>query len=141
MLAYLLLGLITVALGFVVTQAAMLATTVYLHRYLAHGGTDLRPPVRAGSRVMLWLTTALKPRQGAQVHRYHHATEDSPDDPHTPRNFGGGRRGAWYVFWRNGPLYTRSTRDPRLATKYRDLTADRFDRALFAHGEAGLAAG
>jgi len=140
-LPYLAMVLLAAVFGIAIAQVAMLATTVYLHRCLAHGGVELRPSMRAASRILIWLTTALKPRQWAQVHRYHHAAEDTPDDPHTPRNFGGGREGAWYVFWRNGPLYTRSTRDPHLAEKYRDLTADRWDRRFFDHGELGLAIG
>jgi stearoyl-CoA desaturase (delta-9 desaturase) len=135
------MGLATMVVGFTVTQVAMLATTVYLHRFLAHGGIELRPEVRAASRVVIWITTALKPRQWARVHRYHHAAEDTPDDPHSPRNFGGGHIGARQVFWRNGPLYTRSTHDTRLAEKYRDLTADRWDRWVFDHGEIGLVVG
>ena len=138
---YLALVLITVVFAFAIAQVAMLATTVYLHRCLAHRGIELRPVMRTASRIVIWVTTALKPRQWAQVHRYHHAVEDTPDDPHTPRNFGGGRRGAWQVFWRNAPLYTRTTRDHRLEDKYRDLTADRWDRRLFDHGELGLAIG
>ena len=140
-LAYVALGLSAVLAAFVVTQLAMFVTTVYLHRFLAHGGIELRPEVRAISRVVIWMTTALKPRQWAQVHRYHHAAEDTADDPHSPRNFGGGVAGAWQVFWRNGPLYTTSTRDPRLAEKYRDLSADRWDRWFFDHGQLGLAVG
>jgi stearoyl-CoA desaturase (delta-9 desaturase) len=138
---YLAIALIALAFSFAITQVAMLATTVYLHRYLAHGGIELRPVVRGASRTVIWLTTALKPRQWAQVHRYHHAFEDTPDDPHTPRNFGGGRPGAWRVFWRNAPLYTRRTRDSRLAEKYRDLIADRWDHRFFDHGEVGLGIG
>ena len=138
---YLTMVLIAIAFGFAITQLAMLATTVYLHRCLAHHSIELRPVMRTGSRIVIWVTTALKPRQWAQVHRYHHAVEDTPDDPHTPRNFGGGRRGAWQVVWRNAPLYTRSTRDQRLADKYRDLTADRWDDLFFDHGEIGLAIG
>ena len=134
-LPYVAMGLAAIVVGFAVTQVAMFATTVYLHRFLAHGGIELRPEVRAASRIVIWLSTALKPRQWAQVHRYHHAAEDTADDPHSPRNFGGGQHGAWQVFWRNGPLYTRSTRDPRLAQKYRDLTADRWDRWFFDRGE------
>lgn len=140
-LPYLAMGMATVVVGFAVTQLAMFATTVYLHRFLAHGSIELRPEVRAASRVVLWITTALKPRQWAQVHRYHHLAEDTPNDPHTPRNFGGGRQGAWRVFWRNGPLYTKSTRDPQLVDKYRDLTPDRWDSVLFDRGELGLAIG
>jgi stearoyl-CoA desaturase (delta-9 desaturase) len=139
--AYVLVLVFGVVFAFVITQLAMLATTVYLHRYLAHGGIELRPEVRAASRIIVWVTTALKPRQWARVHRYHHAAEDSSDDPHSPANFGGGRRGAWYVFWRNGPLYTQATRDQRLAEKYGDLTSDRWDRWLFDRGEMGLVLG
>jgi stearoyl-CoA desaturase (delta-9 desaturase) len=119
----------------------MCATTVYLHRYLAHGGIELRPEVRAVARCCIWITTALKPRQWARVHRFHHAAVDTVDDPHSPANFGGGRRGGWRVFWRSGPLYTKATRNPRLAEKYRDLTDDRWDRWFFDHGELGLLVG
>jgi stearoyl-CoA desaturase (delta-9 desaturase) len=130
-----------VVLTVLISQLAVVTTTVYLHRYLAHGGIELRPEARAVARVVIWITTALKPRQWAQVHRLHHAGVDTPDDPHSPENFGGARRGAWHVFWRNAPLYTRATRNPRLAEKYRDLKADRWDRWLFDRGELGLAIG
>jgi len=128
-------------LALVICQLAMGATTVYLHRYLAHGGIELRPEARAVARVLIWITTALKPRQWARVHRYHHAAVDTPDDPHSPTNFGGARRGAWQVMWRNAPLYTAATRNDRLTVKYRDLTADRWDRWFFDHGDAGLVVG
>ena len=90
-LPHVVMGLVTVLAAFAVTQVAMFVTTVYLHRFLAHGGIELRPEVRAVSRVVIWVSTAMKPRQWAQVHRYHHAAEDTADDPHSPRNFGGGR--------------------------------------------------
>lgn len=138
---YLTMAGAAIVMGVAVTQVAMLSTTVYLHRCLAHRSIELRPAVRAVNRVAIWITTALKPRQWAQVHRYHHAAEDTADDPHSPRNFGGGRTGAWQVLWRNASLYTRATRDPRLARKYRDLTSDRWDRWLFDHGEVGLVLG
>jgi len=140
-LPYLAMAAATLIAAFAITQLAMLTTTIYLHRYLAHGAITLRPEARAVSRIVIWVTTALKPRQWARVHRYHHATEDTPADPHTPRNFGGGRRGARHVLWQNGALYTRSTRDPRLAEKYRDLDADRFDIVLFDRGRLGLVVG
>lgn len=130
-----------VGLSVVITQLAMLTTTVYLHRHLAHHGVELRPEVRAVSRFFVWAFSGMKPRQWAQVHRSHHAAEDTANDPHSPINFGGGRRGARYVLVHNGPLYTSATRDPHLAEKYRDLTADRWDRWFFDHGEAGVLIG
>ena len=128
-------------LALAICQLAMVTTTVYLHRCLAHGGIYLRPEARAVARVVIWMTTALKPRQWAQVHRFHHAAVDTPDDPHSPQNFGGARQGAWYVLWRNAPLYTTATRNARLAEKYRDLTADRWDRWFFDRGNLGLSVG
>jgi stearoyl-CoA desaturase (delta-9 desaturase) len=128
-------------LAVLICQLAMVTTTVYLHRYLAHGGIELRPEVRAVARTLIWITTALKPRQWAQVHRFHHAAVDTVEDPHSPENFGGARAGAWHVLWRNASLYTKATRNPRLAEKYRDLTADRWDRWFFDHGELGLLVG
>jgi stearoyl-CoA desaturase (delta-9 desaturase) len=131
----------TPVLAFLICELALGTTTVYLHRYLAHGGIELRAEVRTVARIVIWITTALKPRQWARVHRHHHATVDTPEDPHSPMNFGGSSRGAWYVLRRNGPLYTAATRDERLATKYRDLTADRWDRWFFDHGKAGITLG
>jgi len=140
-LPYLAMFFVAIALSVGVTQLTMLVTTVYLHRHLAHGGVELRPEVRATSLFLIWVSSGMKPRQWAQVHRFHHAAQDSPDDPHSPTNFGGGRRGARYVLWHNGPLYTKATRDPRLAEKYRDLTADGWDHRLFDHGQAGVVLG
>jgi stearoyl-CoA desaturase (delta-9 desaturase) len=133
--------LIAVGLGVVVTQLAMLTTTVYLHRHLAHRSVELRPELRAASRVLIWVSSGMKPRQWARVHRYHHSAEDTPNDPHSPVNFGGGRRGARYVLLHNGPLYTRATRDKHIAEKYRDLVADRWDRWFFDYGQAGVLVG
>jgi hypothetical protein len=93
--------------------------TVYLHRHLAHRGVELRPEVRGASRFLIWVSSGMKPRQWTQVHRYHHAGEDTPNDPHSPTNFGGGRRGARYVFWHNG----RCTRGRRATRTSRRSTA------------------
>lgn len=139
--AYVFTFLVALGLSVIVTQLTMLVTTVYLHRHLAHHSVEFRPEIRAASRILIWITSGMKPRQWAQVHRYHHAAEDTPNDPHSPVNFGGGRRGARYVLWHNGPLYTQATRDPHLAEKYRDLTADRWDRWFFDRGQVGVVLG
>ena len=41
------------AFGLLITQLSMLATTVYLHRYLAHGGIELHRELRALSRIWI----------------------------------------------------------------------------------------
>src|SRR5262249_56103993 len=105
---YLVVLFVALALGVLVTQLAMLVTTVYLHRHLAHRGVELRPEVRAASRVVLWITTALKPRQWAWVHRQHHAAEDTPNDPHTPLTFRAAHPRPRYVLPPTGPPSTHA---------------------------------
>ena len=116
----------------------MLVTTVYLHRHLTHRGVELRPEVRAASRVVLWITTALKPRQWARVHRQHHAAEDRPTDPHSPRSFGGGRAVPGTSSSTTAPSTPERHTTNGSPDKYRDLTADRWDRWFFDHGEMAL---
>src|SRR5687767_3150365 len=59
--------------GLVVAQVATLATTVYLHRALAHRAITLHPVVAFACRFLIWITVGIKPRQWAVVHRKHHA--------------------------------------------------------------------
>src|SRR5580765_4486372 len=70
--------------AFVVTQVATLATTVYLHRSLSHRSMTLGTGLTWALRVLLWITTGIRPRQWVAVHRKHHAYTDVPGDPHSP---------------------------------------------------------
>jgi stearoyl-CoA desaturase (Delta-9 desaturase) len=69
-------------------QIAAVATSVYLHRALAHRSLRLHPSVAAGFRVVLWLTTGQNRRQWVAVHRKHHTFTDREGDPHSPRLLG-----------------------------------------------------
>ena len=95
-----------VIVGFVVAQAAILATTVYLHRGLAHRAVTLHPAVVGVLRFFLWITTGMKPREWAAVHRRHHSSTDTVDDPHSPLVLG-----FWRVQLANAALYRRTARD------------------------------
>jgi stearoyl-CoA desaturase (Delta-9 desaturase) len=120
-----------------VTQASVLATTVYLHRVLAHRSLTVRPPVAFVFRVILWITTGISPRAWVAVHRKHHAFSDTPQDPHSPVVLG-----FWAVQLGNVKLYRNTIRDGVTVTKYsRDLPPDRLDRALFDRAVLGLAIG
>ncbi len=120
-----------------VTQASVLATTVYLHRVLAHRSLTVRPPVAFVFRAVLWITTGITPRAWVAVHRKHHAFSDTPQDPHSPVVLG-----FWAVQLGNVKLYRATIRDGVTVTKYsRDLPPDRFDRALFDRAFLGLAIG
>ena len=120
-----------------VTQASVFATTVYLHRVLAHRALVLRPCVALLFRAVLWITTGITPRAWVAVHRKHHAFSDTPQDPHSPKVLG-----FWAVQVGNVRLYRATIRDGVTVAKYsRDLPPDRLDRALFDHAVAGLAIG
>lgn len=123
--------------GFLVTQAAMFATTVYLHRGLTHRALVVHPALAFVCRLGLWVSTGMRPREWAAVHRRHHAATDTPDDPHSPA-----QAGFWRVQLTNAAMYRRVARDGVTVDKYaRDLPADRFDRFFFDHAGLGLGVG
>src|SRR5947208_3713146 len=127
----------TLLVAALVTQASVLATTVYLHRVLAHRSLTLRPPLTLAFRAVLWITTGITPRAWVAVHRKHHAFSDTPQDPHSPVVLG-----FWAVQLGNVKLYRDTIRDGVTVPKYsRDLPPDRLDRMLFDHAFAGLAVG
>jgi hypothetical protein len=115
------------------TQIAALATSVYLHRTLAHRALAFHPLADTLFRAVLWLTTGQDRRQWVAVHRKHHAFTDRDGDPHSPRLLG-----FWRVQLLNVYYYAREARNPAtLATFAPDITPDRLDRALFSRGWLG----
>ncbi|HLG91453.1 MAG TPA: fatty acid desaturase [Acidimicrobiales bacterium] len=129
--------LVAVLVGLAVCQVAILLTTVYLHRCLAHRSLTLAPGVVAVCRVLIWLTTGIRPRQWAAVHRKHHAFTDVEGDPHSPV-----LEGFWRVQLGNAVMYRRVARDGETVQRYaRDIPADRWDQLLFDHAVIGLGLG
>ncbi|HZQ28947.1 MAG TPA: fatty acid desaturase [Acidimicrobiales bacterium] len=121
----------------VVSQLALAATTVYLHRTLSHRALTLSPGVAFGFRALLWITTGIRPRQWVAVHRKHHAYTDVPGDPHSPI-----LEGFAKVQFNNVGLYRRVAKDQLTVRRYaRDLPPDRWDTLFFDHALAGLAIG
>jgi stearoyl-CoA desaturase (delta-9 desaturase) len=120
-----------------VTQVAVFATSIYLHRALAHRSLRLHPAADMGFRIALWLTTGQCRQQWVAVHRKHHTFTDRDGDPHSPRLVG-----FWRVQFFNVVYYIREARNPAtLETFAPDLRPDRLDRLLFSHGVLGLAVG
>ena len=123
--------------AFVVTQAAIFATTIYLHRGLTHRALSVHPALAYPSRVLIWLTTGMRPREWVAVHRKHHAATDTAEDPHSPKVLG-----FWRVQLGNVGLYKRAASDRELVRKYaRDIPRDELDRYAFDHALLGLAIG
>jgi stearoyl-CoA desaturase (delta-9 desaturase) len=121
----------------VLSQVALLCTTVFLHRALSHRAISLSSPVRGVFRVLVWLMTGIRPRQWVAVHRKHHAFTDVEGDPHSPVLLG-----FWRVQLTNPVLYRKVARDSEVTKRYaKDLPADRWDRLLFDHALVGLGLG
>lgn len=121
--------LVTIAL----TQTAVVATSVYLHRTLAHRALAVHPIADLLFRVVLWITTGLHRREWVAVHRKHHAFTDREGDPHSPRLLG-----LWRVQLLNAYYYRREARNVDTIQKFAsDLPEDRLDRALFSRGLLG----
>lgn len=118
-------------------QIAVIATSVYLHRALAHRALRLHPGVDLCCRIALWLTTGQSRREWVAVHRKHHTFTDRDGDPHSPRLVG-----FWHVQLWNVYYYVREARDPEtIRTFAPDIEADWLDRVFFSRGLLGLAVG
>ncbi len=120
-----------------VTQAAVIATSVYLHRGLAHRALRLHPLADWGFRLVLWFTTGQNRREWVAVHRKHHAFTDTEKDPHSPLVHGFWKIQLWNVYY-----YVREARNPDTLTRWaKDIRDDVWDRALFNRGTLGGAFG
>jgi stearoyl-CoA desaturase (delta-9 desaturase) len=123
--------------GFVVSQLANIATTVYLHRAGAHRAVKLRQPLTFAFRLITWITVGIKPREWVAVHRKHHAFTDVEGDPHSPKLLGWVR-----VQFTNAALYRREARNPQTVRRYaKDMPPDWWDRHVFDHAFVGLGLG
>ena len=121
----------------VLTQVAVLATSIYLHRALAHRALVVHPAADTLFRIVLWLTTGQQRQQWVAVHRKHHAFTDRMGDPHSPRLLG-----VWRVLLLNAYYYAREARDPETLRVFaRDIPLDRLDRVVLRHGWLGLSLG
>jgi stearoyl-CoA desaturase (delta-9 desaturase) len=121
----------------VLTQVAVIATSIYLHRALAHRALDLHPIADLVFRITLWLTTGQSRQQWVAVHRKHHTFTDRPGDPHSPRLLG-----FWRVQLFNVAYYIREARNAKTLEAFApDLRPDRLDRLLFTRGFLGVGIG
>lgn len=120
-----------------VTQIAVIATSVYLHRTLAHRALAVTPVTDVMFRTLLWLTTGQRRQEWVAVHRKHHAFTDREGDPHSPKLLG-----IWRLQLLNAFYYAREARKPETIQKFAsDIPEDRMDRAVFSRGLTGLGVG
>jgi stearoyl-CoA desaturase (delta-9 desaturase) len=129
--------LLALIIGVGVSLLANVATTVYLHRALAHRALSLHPVIDQAFRFVIWITTGIRPRQWVAVHRKHHAFTDVEGDPHSPVLNG------WVkVQMQNVAMYRREANNPETVARYaRDLPQTTADRLFYDHALLGLAIG
>jgi stearoyl-CoA desaturase (delta-9 desaturase) len=119
------------------TQAAVLATSIYFHRALAHGAIRVHPVADVAFRFLLWITTGQRRQQWVAVHRKHHTFTDREGDPHSPRLLG-----FWRVQLLNAYYYAKEAANAATLRKFApDLPEDWLDRHVFRFGWGGAAVG
>lgn len=104
-------GYVLVALG--LTHVTIASVTIFLHRHQAHRALDLHPAVSHFFRFWLWLTTGMVTKEWAAIHRKHHAKVETPEDPHSPQQWG-----IKKVLWDGTALYKAEARNQETLRKY-----------------------
>jgi stearoyl-CoA desaturase (Delta-9 desaturase) len=125
-------GPILLVLGtLLVTQAAVVATSVYLHRGLATAPSRY---IRSPTGCSAWCCgSPQNRREWVAVHRKHHAFTDTERDPHSPLVHGFWRIQLWNVYY-----YVREARNPETTARWaKDIPTDVWDRVLFDRGALG----
>jgi stearoyl-CoA desaturase (delta-9 desaturase) len=118
-------------------QVATFATSIYLHRTLAHRALTLHPLADWLFRIVLWVTTGQSRQQWVAVHRKHHTFTDKEGDPHSPRLLG-----FWKVQLGNVYYYVREARNSVTVRKFApDIPSDWWERHVFSRGYTGIALG
>ena len=119
------------------TQLAVIATSIYLHRGLAHRALVVHPLAEVLFRAVLWLTTGQRRQEWVAVHRKHHTFTDREGDPHSPKLLGFWRVQLWNVYY-----YVREARQQHIVDTYApDLAPDWWERHVFSRGYTGLGLG
>jgi stearoyl-CoA desaturase (delta-9 desaturase) len=119
-------GYVLVTLG--LTHATIASVTIFLHRHQAHRALALHPIVSHFFRFWLWLTTGMVTKEWVAIHRKHHATCETSEDPHSPQI-----HGIRKVLFEGTELYRTESRNAETLEKYgRDTPDDWIERKLYA---------
>lgn len=110
------------------THTTMATTTIYLHRYQAHGALELHPAVSHFCRAWLWLTTGIVTRVWVGIHRMHHTFCENQSDPHSPHIYG-----IWKVLLGGYWLYKKAEKKPDLTKYAKGVPDDAIERNLYSN--------
>ncbi len=73
---------------FLNVMVTLLTISCYLHRSTSHHSVEFVKPITHFFRFITWYSLGVSTKRWAAVHRKHHDTCDTPEDPHSPYNFG-----------------------------------------------------
>jgi stearoyl-CoA desaturase (Delta-9 desaturase) len=110
------------------THLTIITVTVYYHRAKAHRALTLHPWLDHAFRFWGWLTTGMSVKEWVAIHRYHHAKDDGPEDPHSPWVFG-----IWYVLFAGVVLYYEAAKRPEIMVHCRDIPDDWLEKHLYSN--------
>ncbi len=96
----------------ILTHITIVSVTVYLHRHSAHRALDIHPALAHFFRFWLWMTTGQGTKEWTAIHRKHHATCETAEDPHSPVVQGIGK-----IFWQGVEVY-RLAGTPETLARY-----------------------
>jgi stearoyl-CoA desaturase (Delta-9 desaturase) len=103
-------------------QATIFAQTFFLHRYCAHRMFTMSKGWERFFYLFTYISQGssfLVPRGYAVLHRMHHAYSDTPQDPHSPRNYPNVMKMMWETKERyDDHAYERIEPEPRFKGGY-----------------------
>jgi fatty-acid desaturase len=102
-----------VAITLVLTHITIVSVTVYLHRYSAHRSLELHPVLKHFFRFWLWMTTGMTTLEWTAIHRKHHATCETEDDPHSPQI-----KGLGTILWSGAEEYRKEAKNEDTLERY-----------------------
>ncbi|GGY71678.1 DesA family fatty acid desaturase [Marinobacter zhanjiangensis] len=130
-LSWMQLVLVTLAM----THVTIVSVTLYLHRHSAHNSLDLHPVLKHFFRFWLWLTTSINTREWTAIHRKHHATCETENDPHSPVV-----KGIRKVLFEGAELYAEATTPETLERFGKNTPDDWMERNVYTrHRNLGIA--
>jgi fatty-acid desaturase len=116
------------------TQLVIILVTVYFHRTASHLAVELPSGMHRIFRFLSWFMIAMVPREFAAVHRKHHATCDTPSDPHSPVHYG-----VWTVLFKGLSLYRKEAASLATIEKYgKGLPLDPWESFYSKHKNLGI---
>ncbi len=114
--------------------------SVYLHRVVTHRSASMHPALANFCRTHFWLHQFSRLQEWVAMHRKHHATADTVDDPHSPhfwpRQYFPHVHGVWkiiVIIFLGVIPYINALKDPALLEKWGKGTPDDWlERNIFS---------